>query len=150
MQNEILGKIWEYLKPVINLPWEYAKTGWENFVIFLRVALVFISEITQKSKEMHENAKPLVIGWAQENPLLAAVCGFVALIVTVFWLWILRHVIKKESVCRKTWAFVILISGPVGALIYFFARKRVLEKKEKQHEKVMFSFFTPMGKRIKK
>ena len=58
---------------------------------------------------------------------LIALLALIALASTVFWLWIVIEVAMKEpddSGNQKiVWLLVILLVGPIGALIYFFVRR---------------------------
>ena len=58
----------------------------------------------------------------------------VLMITLPFWVWMLIEVLTKEpadSDQRLAWVLVVLLAGPLGALIYFFARRpqRLAEEK---------------------
>lgn len=154
MQNEILGKIWEMLKPLLVWLWELCKIAWQWFLIILRkiifvfsIAYNFALEMISTSKEKYEIAKPIIMDFAEKNRVAALAISLVVLLVLFFWIWAMRHAAKNEEVWKKIWIFVIFILGPLGALIYYFGRKRALEKKIYEKQRVALSFFTPMSKR---
>ena len=44
----------------------------------------------------------------------------------VFWIWMLIDAVTKEragSQDRLIWALIVLLGGPLGALIYYFVRR---------------------------
>lgn len=52
---------------------------------------------------------------------------FLALVVllTVFWVWMLVHAIRNPIEHKPVWILVLLLTGLIGAIIYYFAVKRV-------------------------
>lgn len=147
MQNETLGKIWEKLWPLILWFLDFCEMLREKFLLLIN----FIYEVTEKmllfGKEKYFVAKPIILDFAQKNKIIAAVSGLIILLLLFFWIKMLQHANQKEPTWRKLWLFIVFILGPIGAAIYYFGRKRVLEKEEYQHQKVALSFFSPMSKR---
>ena len=46
------------------------------------------------------------------------------ILATIFWIWMLIESITKErGQDRLIWVLVVLLLGPLGALIYFFVRR---------------------------
>lgn len=161
MQQAIFNKIWEILKPLLLWLFELCKIAWQWILIVsekIYVACVivynFANEIIASgitaSKEKYIATKPLILDFTQKNRVIAIVSSFAILLILFFWLSMLRHVAKNEESWGKIWIFIVFIFGPLGALIYYFGRKRVLEKKEYEHQRVSLSFFTPMSKRLPK
>ena len=157
MQQAIFEKIWDLLKPLLLWLFELCKIAWQWLLIILGKIYVvcvivynFASEIITKNitvgKEKYEILKPIAIDFSQKNRVAAVVIVLVILLSIFFWIWMLRHAAKNEESWRKTWIFFIFIFGPLGALVYYFGRKRVLEKKEYEQQRVALSFFTPMSK----
>jgi positive regulator of sigma E activity len=153
MQQAILDKIWEILKPLLLWLFELCKIAWQWIVIisgkiYVDCVIVynFTLEIISAGKEKYEIAKPIAIDFAQKNRVAAAVIVVVILLAIFFWICMLRHAAKNEESWRKTWIFFIFIFGPLGALVYYFGRKRALEKKEYEQQRVALSFFSPMSK----
>ena len=59
------------------------------------------------------------------------------LLLMPFWIWMLIEVLTKEPEDGDTkliWVLVILLAGPLGAVIYFFARRptRIAEARESE------------------
>lgn len=49
------------------------------------------------------------------------------------WVWMLMDVIKRtetELPDKTTWILIVVLLGPLGAIIYFFAKRRELAKKK--------------------
>ena len=161
MQQVILNKIWEVLKPLLLWVFELCKMAWHWFLpilgkissactIVYNFANGVITSGIATGKEKYAAVKPVILDFAQKNRVIAIVTSLAILLILFFWISMLRHAAKNEEYWKKTWFFVIFILGPIGALIYYFGRKRVLEKKEYEHQRIALSFFTPMSKRLPK
>lgn len=48
----------------------------------------------------------------------------IGIILSAFWVWMLSHAATKEppGPDKITWVLIIVLTGPIGATIYFFAR----------------------------
>ena len=49
------------------------------------------------------------------------------------WVWMLIDVLKRteaELPDKTTWILIVILLGPLGAIIYFFAKRRELAKKK--------------------
>lgn len=84
---------------------------------------------------------------SQKSKLTTWITILLLLFLAFFWILMFRHAKRNELIRKKMWLSIIVLLGPLGALIYFFGRKRVLEKQSEKHDKVMMSFFSPMHKR---
>ena len=52
------------------------------------------------------------------------VSEIVFLLATIFWIWMLIDVLTKErGENRLIWVLVVLLLGPLGALIYYIVRR---------------------------
>lgn len=147
MQNETLGKIWEKLWPLILWFFDFCEMLREKFLLLINFLYGVAEKMLALGKEKYVLAKPVVLDFAQKNKIIAAVLGLVTLLLLFFWIKMLQHANQKELVWRKLWLSIVFILGPIGAAIYYFGRKRALEKEEYQHQKVALSFFSPMSKR---
>jgi hypothetical protein len=48
----------------------------------------------------------------------------IVLLATIFWIWMLIDVLTKErGENRLVWVLVVILLGPLGALIYFIVRR---------------------------
>ena len=48
----------------------------------------------------------------------------VFLLATIFWIWMLIDVLTKErGQDRLIWVLVVLLLGPLGALVYYIVRR---------------------------
>ena len=59
--------------------------------------------------------------------LFFLVFGFIGILGTIFWIWMLVDCITKETDegnSRLIWVLVIIFTHFIGALIYFFIRKQ--------------------------
>ena len=74
-------------------------------------------------KEM-EDASHAFAGLVGIALLVPIVMGGITVILFAFWLWMLIAVVTKEpeGTDKIVWTIVVVFTGPVGALIYFFAR----------------------------
>lgn len=76
--------------------------------------------------EVVEKAAPL-IGLSIVGVLAIAV---LMISLFVFWVMMLVHAIKKPIENKPLWILVILLGQLIGAVVYYFAVKRVPQKKE--------------------
>ena len=60
---------------------------------------------------------------------LFVVVSIVGLISFIFWLMMLIHAIKKPIGSKPLWLLLIIFTGILGAIIYYFAVKREFDKK---------------------
>ncbi len=157
MQETILN-VWEKSWPLLVRAYEFFSALWQKIsptlqkvVDFFATIYVFVKNIVSQAisytSEQFIIVKPIVLDFFGANKLLASIIAVVILIILYIWIWTLRYAKKNELIWRKTWVFIIFILGPLGALIYYLARKRPLEREKWQHEKVVLSFFTPMSGR---
>ena len=52
------------------------------------------------------------------------VSEIVFLLATIFWIWMLIDVLTKErGQDRLIWVLVVLLLGPLGALVYYIVRR---------------------------
>ena len=61
------------------------------------------------------------LGWGIGGFLLFAVLGIWA---TVFWIMMIVHATKHDVENKAVWIILMVLTGIVGALIYYFAVKR--------------------------
>ncbi|KKQ45538.1 MAG: hypothetical protein US63_C0015G0024 [Candidatus Moranbacteria bacterium GW2011_GWC2_37_8] len=169
--QKLQGKLWIYLVNLFNKSVDLSVNTWQslepmrktlsdylvtvssffnNILDFCLAALVHIGSYIEKLSSLAGNeyatAKPIVINWSEKNKLAAAAATLLVLLILFFWFWMIRHAKKNEIVWKKTWIFIMISLGPIGAIIYFFLRKLRVEKKQNEHDRVMMSFFTPMHK----
>lgn len=69
--------------------------------------------------------------------LIMGIPFLVMLLLMPFWIWMLIEALTKEPEDGDTklvWVLVILLAGPLGAVIYFFARRptRIAEARESE------------------
>ena len=50
--------------------------------------------------------------------------GLLVLLTTIFWIWILVDCIKREFSDKVLWILLIVLTGFLGAIIYYFVVKR--------------------------
>ncbi|MCK4336267.1 MAG: PLDc N-terminal domain-containing protein [Candidatus Aenigmarchaeota archaeon] len=55
--------------------------------------------------------------------------GALAVLAIVFWFWMLIDCLQREFEDKLVWVFVIVLTGIIGAILYFFLVKR------KDHQK---------------
>ncbi|MEK7585128.1 MAG: PLDc N-terminal domain-containing protein [Patescibacteria group bacterium] len=55
---------------------------------------------------------------------LAALVFVIGIIAFIFWLMMLIHAIKHPIEYKPVWILVLLLTGLLGAIIYYFAVKR--------------------------
>lgn len=73
-------------------------------------------------------------GLAAVNIIVLCCSGVIALLSLALWVWMLIDVLKRteaELPDKTTWIIVVVLLGGLGALIYFFAKRRELVAKEK-------------------
>jgi len=56
--------------------------------------------------------------------ILFIVIGLISLASIVIWIWMLIDCIKREFDNKVLWILIILITGILGAIIYYFVVKR--------------------------
>lgn len=64
--------------------------------------------------------------------ILCCYCLFL-LVAASIWIWMLIDVLKRtetELPDKTTWILIVILLGPLGAVIYFFAKRRELNKKK--------------------
>jgi hypothetical protein len=87
------------------------------------------ADVDQMNKQMEEanHAAAAFLGFALLFPIAM---GGVGLILFAFWLWMLITVVttEPEGSDKIVWTLVVVITGPLGAAIYFFARYIKKEK----------------------
>jgi len=70
----------------------------------------------------------LVLGGFHGPPLLFYLAILIALIIAIFWLWMLIHSVKRNFESRREklfWILFIFLTGIIGALVYFLLRKEI-------------------------
>lgn len=60
---------------------------------------------------------------------ILALAAIVGLLCTIFWIWMLIHSITKPIENKAIWILVLLITGIIGAIVYYFAVKRPFDQK---------------------
>lgn len=60
---------------------------------------------------------------------LLVVATIVFLAATVFWLWMIVDAITKPIENKAIWILVLLVTGVLGAIVYYFAVKRPMDQK---------------------
>jgi len=58
----------------------------------------------------------------------------VSLAFTAFWIWMIVDVIKRteaELPDKTMWIVLVILLGPIGAVVYYFVKKRPLDKGKK-------------------
>jgi hypothetical protein len=139
MQNEILGKIWGVLQPPLLWLLEFGKTAWGKIGIF---SANFFNQTIEKY--------PALFIPLQKNKLSSALIAFGIFLILIFWLKAIVYVAKDETEKKLwlcIWLSIVFILGPIGAIIYYFGKKRTSEKREYEKQRIELSFFTPMSKR---
>ncbi|MCX8178253.1 MAG: PLD nuclease N-terminal domain-containing protein [Candidatus Aenigmarchaeota archaeon] len=58
----------------------------------------------------------------------------VLLVLGAFWLWMLIDAINRQFENKTVWIIVIVLTGFLGAILYFFIVRRKLKKQEKEKE----------------
>lgn len=60
-------------------------------------------------------------------PVVAAllVCGVVLM---AFWVWMIVHAIRHDIKEQATWILILMLTNFWGAIVYYFAVKRKLDK----------------------
>lgn len=61
---------------------------------------------------------------------LMVVATIVFLVATVFWLWMIVEAITKPIENKAIWILVLLATGVLGAIVYYFAVKRPMDQKQ--------------------
>lgn len=64
--------------------------------------------------------------------LIVAIC----IASVVFWIVMLVHAISKPIESKALWILILLLTGIIGAIVYYFAIKRDFDKKIKTPEAV--------------
>lgn len=91
---------------------------------------LFISQIASAASECRLNGE--VVDCSEISGFLWAGFGFlgvilvIGLIMGIFWLWMLIHAISHNIENKAIWILIILVTGPIGALIYYIAIKKNL------------------------
>lgn len=145
----LIKKVFDYCLFAWNFIWPYLNKTFEflaNMYIFVRD---FIQDLLHKISsflgETYQTFQPIAVNFAEKNHTWAAIILVLILLILVFWIWMLRHAHKNE-IWKKSWEFIIIILGPIGALAYL-VRKKYLERKQWKHDKVMMSFFSPLSQK---
>jgi hypothetical protein len=73
----------------------------------------------------------LPMGAALLGGAFVAFCIIVAILATVFWLWMLIDCLMRDFKDKLVWVLVILFLHIIGALIYYF----VVKSKDKKAKK---------------
>ncbi|MBU5689839.1 MAG: PLD nuclease N-terminal domain-containing protein [Candidatus Aenigmatarchaeota archaeon] len=58
----------------------------------------------------------------------------ILLVLGAFWLWMLIDAINRQFENKTVWIIVMVLTGFLGAILYFFIVRRKLKKQEKQKE----------------
>ena len=61
---------------------------------------------------------------------LIVVATIVFLMATVFWLWMIVEAITKPIENKAIWILVLVATGVLGAIVYYFAVKRPMDQKQ--------------------
>lgn len=64
--------------------------------------------------------------------LIVAIC----IASLVFWIVMLVHAISKPIESKALWILILLLTGIIGAIVYYFAVKRDFDKMPKREESV--------------
>lgn len=155
--KEIIITLWERIWPLISVSWVWIFSQWHKTLPYLEKLFEFfkntystlsnfIFNFLTYLKQQYILLKPIALTFAEKEPIWAGIILLTIILSAIFWISMLKHAKKNELVWRKFWLFIIFILGPLGALLYYFLRKKYLERKENAHSKVMLSFFTPMNK----
>lgn len=150
MQKLILLLIVSFLKFLL-LGWKWLRPFLARVVIIMAATFVsvkaFFLEVTKSSTEKYPIIERYIINFCKNNPRTGAIALLLICLVIFFWFWMIRHAAKYEIFHKKLWVIITIILGPIGALLYYFLRKRKFENDTKKRNKVLMSFFTPMQKR---
>lgn len=157
--QELQGELWLWLIEVFKKTTDFSIETWTNLKPYLEIGFFWFEKSFQYLTSSASDLFSISINSASslENNIqslfsknytfnkynnLAVIIVFV--LVFLFWIWMIVHAKRNEILHKKIWITIILLLGPVGALIYYIFRKRKLEIEQKRRDKVMMSFFTPM------
>ena len=94
--------------------------------------------IATASANCEVNGQPVPCDQVFNNPAFQAIAGFgiffiiLMIVLGIFWLIMLIHAIVKPIENKPLWIIVLLLFGPLGAIVYYFAIKRPFTKIEKE------------------
>ncbi len=54
------------------------------------------------------------------------------LLATAFWIWMIIDVANRDFDDKTVWLLVVILAGVIGAIIYFFAKRKELKNKGKK------------------
>lgn len=108
-------------------------------VSLVLIALVSLTNIAQAQSNCVVNGRQVpcdqvfdqagrALGWAFGAMAIFFVVGVLAFI---FWLWMLIHVAIHKIENQVVWVLIIVFTGIIGAIIYYFVVKKELDKQEK-------------------
>jgi multisubunit Na+/H+ antiporter MnhC subunit len=60
-------------------------------------------------------------------PVVAALL-LCAIVLVAFWIWMIVHAIRNDIKEQATWILILMLTNFWGAIVYYFAVKRKLDK----------------------
>ncbi len=88
------------------------------FMLLLLLPAAFAQECTLNGKPIPCDEMPKAFG------LIFAILGIVGLAVLIFWVWMLIDCIKRDFENKVVWILILVFTGILGAIIYYFVVKR--------------------------
>jgi len=58
----------------------------------------------------------------------------VSIVISAFWIWMLVDCLKREFENKAKWVLIILLLNIIGALLYFFIKRKKLKTEEKEKQ----------------
>lgn len=56
--------------------------------------------------------------------IIFLIFGLIGLLATLFWIFMIVHAVKHDIESKAVWIILMVITGILGAIIYYFAVKR--------------------------
>ncbi|EKE25496.1 MAG: hypothetical protein ACD_5C00137G0001 [uncultured bacterium] len=144
--TELINETWTLTKPYLEIIWVHIEEMFFYILKYLTLSISFLGKIFSTVLEYSALIKPAFESIYNQNKYQAIGLSLSVLVIMFFWFLMIRHAKRNEMVWKKTWIFIMILFGPVGALTYFFLRKRKLEKQQDKKDIVMMKFFSPMHK----
>lgn len=69
-----------------------------------------------------------ILAWGIGGFLAIFVLGILATVFTIFWIMMIVHAAKHDVENKEMWIILMVFTGIIGALIYYFAVKRKFSK----------------------
>ena len=93
---------------------------------FLSTLQIVFGQCTVNGEEVPcDDVVPFFLG-------VTAVFGILFLVCAVFWIWMLIDCLKREFNDKVLWILILLLTGILGAILYYFLVKRKGTESQKE------------------